>query len=616
MLGILLVVVTNFCPVACRGVQLQVENHSFARPTEVVMTHLELDLTVNFAEEQLHGRATIHLNNKTGAREVYLDSRALAVERVTLGAEEEEGAFEIGEDAGYLGRPLIVQIKPDTKVVNVYYHTTEGATALDWLKPSQTSGGKEPFLYTQGQAILNRSWIPCQDNTAIRITYDARIKTPPGMMAVMSAKNGTQRNPDGVYEFSMPQPIPPYLIALAVGDLEFRAISERCGVYAEADVVDRAQWEFADTESMIQQAEKLYGPYRWGRYDIIVLPPSFPYGGMENPRLSFVTPVLLAGDRSLVATIAHELAHSWSGNLVTNATWSDFWLNEGFTTYFELRILETLYGRERMELQAALGYRELQANLERFGRDDPDTRLRPNVSDRDPDEGLNTIPYEKGYLFLRHIEETVGRERWDEFLRNYFDRFAFQTMTSSRFVEYLRSELVRGDDRLEEALAIDEWVYEPGLPENHPEIQSKSLERVNATVESWKSGTPAGELDTSRWSSQEWKLFLQGLPAEISAERMKELDEVFDLTDRSNGEILQVWLLHAIANAYEPAYPRLESFLIGLGRIWLIRPLYQRLADTPEGLIRAKEIYSKARAGYHPVTINVIDRVLEPREEH
>ncbi|MDH3215371.1 MAG: M1 family aminopeptidase/hydrolase, partial [Candidatus Krumholzibacteria bacterium] len=411
---------------------IRVSNHSFARPDEVAMEHLDLDLEVDFEEERIRGKATIRITNRTAADKLFLDTRDLNIERVTLGKMDSPTSFVVGETVDMLGQPLIVDITPQTKWVNVFYETRENASAIDWLKPEQTADGKLPFLYTQGQAIENRSWIPCQDTPGIRITYHAKIRTPPGMRAVMSAQSIAGTRSDGAYEFDMPQPIPPYLIALAVGDIEFRAISERCGVFAEPSVVDKAVWEFADAEMMIQKAEELYGSYRWDRFDVIVLPPSFPFGGMENPRLTFVTPVLLAGDRSLVSTIAHELAHSWAGNLVTNAAWSDFWLNEGFTTYFERRILEALYGTDHMEMEAVLGFGELQESLSRVEPDEPDTRLRNDLENRDPDDGLSWVPYEKGYLFLRLIEEAVGRQKWDTFLRGYFDRFAFQTMTTSQ----------------------------------------------------------------------------------------------------------------------------------------------------------------------------------------
>ncbi len=602
-------VVLGSCVHGCQsqGTRPVVENHSFARPNEIVVEHLDLDLTVDFEKRRIGGRVSLRIVNKTGASRLYLDTRRLNVHRVTL-ADGIETRFVLGDEVGSIGRPLVVDVRPETRVVNVFYETTDGATALDWLAPSQTAGGEKPFLFTQGQAILNRTWIPCQDQPGVRVTYEARIATRPDLMAVMSARNGTEKRADGVYHFSMPQPIPAYLIALAVGDLEFKKISDRCGVYAEPSLVEKAAWEFADTEAMIQTAERLYGPYRWERYDIIVLPPSFPYGGMENPRLSFVTPVLVAGDRSLVSTIAHELAHSWSGNLVTNATWDDFWLNEGFTTYFERRILEALYGTDHMEMQAVLGYQELEEAVADLGDTNPATRLHVEIPQEDPDEGLSTIPYEKGYLFLRLLEETVGREKWDAFLRAYFDRFAFQSMTTEAFLAYLRSELLNDD--LEARVDVRQWIYDPGIPANRPRPSSVAFDQVHLQIRAWTAGMAPQALDTEGWSTQEWKQFIQGLPADLNAEQMRALDLHFNFTGGTNAELLQVWFLRGIAGGYLPVYPRLESYLVGIGRIWLISPLYRKLVETPQGQEIARQIYRKARPGYHALTVAIMDEIV------
>jgi len=587
-----------------------VRNNSYAQPDDVVMTHLALDLTVDFESEVLRGTARIEVENRTGAGRLHLDTRNLAIEDVRLEPGNTAAHYELGEAQETLGQDLSIDINASTKAVVINYATTDAAVGVDWLKPSQTAGGVHPFLYTQGESILSRTWFPCQDTPEVRFTYEATIRVPAGLMAVMSAENPQERRPDGVYHFAMPQAIPAYLVALAVGDIDFRAVSPRCGVYAEPTVVEAAAWEFADTEKMMQAAEALYGPYRWDRYDILVLPPSFPYGGMENPRLTFVTPVLVAGDRSLVATIAHELAHSWSGNLVTNATWDDFWLNEGFTVYFERRILEAVYGRDRSEMEAVLGFADLEEELGELGADNPDTRLHVDTEGRNPDDAEMIAQYEKGYLFLRNIEESVGREAWDSFLRGYFDEFAFQSMTTERFLAYLRENLLNRYAGIEGRLDIDAWVYQPGLPERRPVARSDALDRVERQITRWRDGVPAGELDTDGWNSQQWKHFVQHLPHEMTHEQMAELDAAFHFTDKANAEVTQQWLLAAIDNAYRPAYPRIESFLVGTGRIWLIRPLYMRLAESEAGRAMAEYIYAKARPGYHPLTVAAVDRVL------
>lgn len=585
--------------------------HSFAKPDEVVVTHLYLDVSVDFEKQRLWGTATLSLNNKTGSNKLFLDTRDLTIERVTLGKEGPETPHSLGDVVQFLGQALTIDITPQTKEVTIAYHTNPNAAALQWLEPSQTAGGKKPFLFTQSQAILARTWVPCQDGPGVRMTYNARVKTRPDLMAVMSATNPTVKTEDGVYEFSMPQPIPSYLLALAVGDLAFKSTGPRSGVYAEPSMVDKAAWELEDTEKMIEAAESLYGPYRWDRYDVIVLPPSFPFGGMENPRLTFATPTILAGDRSLVALVAHELAHSWSGNLVTNATWNDFWLNEGFTVYFEHRIMEQVYGRTYAEMLAQLSMQDLQAAINDLGATNPDTHLKLNLGGRDPDEGMTDIAYNKGYFFLRLIEETVGREKWDAFLKSYFDAFAFKTMTTEGFISYLRENLIRGDKNLEEKIPIDRWVSGPGLPEGAPEVRSGEFGRVEEQLNAWKNGALARTLATKDWTTHHWLHFLRNLPSELSPEQMADLDKSFAFSLSGNSEILAAWFPHVIAHSYQPGYTPLEKFLMGVGRRKFLKPLYTKLAETPEGLERGRQIYRKARPGYHSVSSSTIDAILK-----
>jgi aminopeptidase N len=409
----------------------------------------------------------------------------------------------------------------------------------------------------------------------------------------------------------MDQPIPSYLLALAVGDLSFRPLGERSGVYAEPSVVEAAAWEFADIEAMMTAAEDLYGPYRWERFDILVLPPSFPFGGMENPRLTFATPTLLAGDRSLVSTVAHELAHSWSGNLVTNATWNDIWLNEGFTVYFELRIMEELEGREYSEMLAQLGQQNLRRTVEELGPASPLTRLHTELgSADDPDETFSDIPYEKGYFFLRLLEETVGRERFDDFLREYFDTYAFQSIDTATFLNYLRLHLIEGDQTLEETLGIDGWVYGPGLPTGCPPVHATAFDAVDRELAHWTAGRPAGQLKTEGWNTQQWLYFLSQLPKDLTTGQLADLDLAFAFTQRGNAEILCAWLLHAIAHDYQPGLAAADEFLNRVGRRKFLEPLYKKLAETPAGRQRAREIYRRARSSYHPTAVAALDEIL------
>ncbi|MDA1093101.1 MAG: M1 family metallopeptidase [Acidobacteria bacterium] len=588
--------------------------HSYGNPSEVIVRHLDLEWDVRFDRHTLDGTATLEIERiEASADRVRLDTRDLSISAVALsddGREWSPTTFTLGDADPMLGAPLEIVLTPAATSVRVTYVTSPTASGVQWLEPSQTAGKQHPFMFTQSQAIHARSWIPLQDSPGVRVTYRATVRTPPGLRAVMSAAHEAGAPPDGEFRFDMRQPIPAYLIALAVGDLDFRAMTPRTGVYAEPSVVDSAAAEFDDTEAMMVATERLYGPYRWERYDLLVLPPSFPFGGMENPRLTFATPTIIAGDKSLVVLVAHELAHSWSGNLVTNATWRDFWLNEGFTVYLERRILEEVFGRARVDMEATLDRATLENELARLKA--PDQILHVDLTGRDPDDGMTQVPYLKGELLLRLLENTVGRERFDRFLREYFDHFAFRSITTGDFVAYLQEQLLRGVEAgVVDALQLDTWLEQPGLPTNAPRSESDALTLVKAHADTWATGDVAAHtLDTTAWTTQEWLHFLTSLPDSLSAEQMQELDTAFALTAAGNSEVAHLWLLTAIRNQYAPAYPRLESYLVEIGRRKLIKPLYEELVKTADGRARAEAIYERARPGYHPISASSIDDVL------
>jgi leukotriene-A4 hydrolase len=587
--------------------------HSFARPTEARVTHVALDLAADFKTHRLSGTAALTVRANPSAREIVLDTRDLTIESVTDSAGRSL-THDLAPADPILGRALRVTLPEDRRRIVVRYTTNPTSAALQWLTPAQTAGGKQPYLFSQGQAILTRTWIPTQDSPGIRQTYEARIVVPAPLMAVMSAEaltpHGEASGADRAFRFKLTQPIPPYLIALAIGDLAFQPIGPRAGVYAEPSVVEKAASEFADVEKMIEAAEELGGPYRWGRYDILVLPPSFPFGGMENPRLTFATPTVLAGDRSLTALVAHELAHSWSGNLVTNATWRDFWLNEGFTTYFENRIMETLYGPDRAAMLESLGRRELLDKLAALKDAPGDQVLHLHLEGRDPDDAATPIAYEKGAAFLRMVEHTVGRERFDTWLVGYFNRHAFTSLTTAQFLEDFRANLLRDDADLEQKLRVDEWIEEPGLPSNATMPRSNAFARVDAEVERFKAGTPARELQTSEWVTQQWQHFLSQLPARLRETQLRQLDEAFAFSKTGNSEVLFAWLRIAIRHHYTPALPALEHFLTSQGRRKFLQPLYQDLMASDWGRAEAVRIYAKARTLYHAVSTTTLDRIV------
>ncbi|MBP7515387.1 MAG: M1 family metallopeptidase [Flavobacteriales bacterium] len=580
--------------------------HSCARPEEAVVTHLDLDLQVDMSAHRISGTARYALKRSSGDT-VRFDTDGLSIRSVKL-ADGSAAGYVLG-DTTFLGRTLSVELPEGADTVVIEYATGDAARALQWLSPEQTADKSKPFLFTQGQAILTRSWIPVQDSPGIRFTYNAKVTVPKDLMAVMSAENAQVRSEDGVYTFRMDKPIPAYLIALAVGDIAFKPIDERTGIYAEKTVLDKAVWEFADMGKMVTAAEELYGPYRWGRYDVIVLPPSFPFGGMENPMLTFATPTIIAGDRSLTALIAHELAHSWSGNLVTNANWNDFWLNEGFTVYFEHRISEKLYGADYSAMTGMLGHQDLVASIKDLesGKHPEDTRLKLDLVGRDPDDGMTDIAYEKGYGLLRVLESKVGREKFDAFLRGYFDRFSFQSMTTERFITYLKDELLKPNGV---EVNVERWIYQTGLPDDDIVPDSDRFVKVDQEIARWASGKPAKQLAVKGWSTFEWMHFVRHLPAGLDEKRSDELDQAFHFTDSGNAEILAAWLEQCVKNDYGPSYERLDSFLNQVGRRKFLIPLYEQLITTEKGRAMAMNIYAQARPNYHSVSVRTIDDML------
>ena len=590
---------------------MEQDPHSFSKPSDARVTHLNWKAKVDFTTKTIEAVASWNIAAAEGHKAIIFDTKELNIEKVTLN-NSESADYTVGETDPLLGQSLTVTIKPDTKTVSIFYKTNPAAEALQWLSPQQTAGKEHPFLFTQSQAILARSWIPCQDSPSIRFTYEAEVTVPSNLLALMSASNPQEKNETGTYRFTMKQPIPSYLLALAVGDVKFNAISPRSGVYTEPSLIDTATWEFADLEKMIEGAEQLYGNYRWDRYDVIVLPPSFPFGGMENPRLTFATPTILAGDRSLTALIAHELAHSWSGNLVTNATWNDFWLNEGFTVYFEHRIMEKLYGKDFAEMLALLdlqGLKQTVADM-KAANTYGDTRLKLNLTGRNPDEGVTDIAYNKGYFFLRSFEEKYGRDKFDTFVKDYFNENAFKAMNTEGFINFIKTYYLSKFNITLDDSSLNAWIFSEGLPADCPQPVSTRFEKVSQFIQAWKT---SGKLDSSKtkeWTTHEWLHFLKNLPDSLSQSEMKALDKFGNFTASGNAEILTVWLTKAIHYNYTPAYSRLESFLINTGRRKFLSPLYNELLKTEAGKKRAMDIYKRARPNYHFVATNTFDKLL------
>src|SRR5256885_3112480 len=513
-----------------------VDVHSYARPLEARVTHVGLDLTVDFDTRRIAGTAILDIDRKPDAKEIVLDDNGLEIEGIADAAKRAL-PFKVGAKDPNLGSPLAIALRPDTKRIVINYKSAPIAGALLWLTPQQTAGKKMPFLFNQGESIENRSWIPTQDSPGIRQSWEAAIHVPAGMTALMSAPRIEQpitQGGESLFNFRMDHSVATYMIAIAVGDLAFKPLGPRTGAWAEPVTLNAAAAELADTEKMVAAAEKLYGPYRWGRYDVLVLPPSFPYGGQENPNMTFLTPTFIAGDKSLVSLVAHELSHSWSGNLATNAVWNDFWLNEGMTTYAEGRVVEELYGKKAYDEHAALSIDAMnKAVAENGGPNGPDTRLHLDLKGPNPDEGLSDIAYEKGAAFLRTIEANVGRDRFDAWLKGWFDRHAFQPVTSAIFLADIRQNLVKGDKALENRLMLDHWVYRPGIPPNIVRPPAGTFAAQDQASAAFARGAtvPSG---WSQWTTEERLRFLNRLPRKIGKSRLDALQSAFGLNGASN----------------------------------------------------------------------------------
>ncbi|WP_394147545.1 M1 family metallopeptidase [Shewanella atlantica] len=584
--------------------------HSFSNVDEVAVRHLALTLDVDFSAKLLSGIAELSLEFiDDTCRELWLDLRELSILKV----EDDNGQplnYQIDREDPVLGQRLNISLQSATGKVRVHYLTSPEAQGLQWLSPEQTSGKKLPFLFSQSQPINARSWIPLQDTPKARITFEAEVTVPVGMRAVMSALNDADAGLNGRFSFAMEKPMPTHLLAIAVGELGFGKIGARTGVYAEPELLDAAVKEFEDTEQMVEIAESLLGPYPWGRYDMIVLPPSFPFGGMENPRLAFITPTLIAGDKSLVSTVAHELAHSWTGNLVSNATWRDLWLNEGFTTYFTNRIVEAVFGKEQAELEVVIEYARLKEELATTEVEQQD--LPANVQRQDPNDAFNRFTYDKASMFVHDLEKRLGRQAFDKFLYRYVQHFAFKAITTEAFVAYARQTLlVEHKDKISEAELL-EWIYGYGMPPYFTPPQSDSLDKVDEALSLWLKGAAAESLVTQEWRVHHWQYFLNSLPEVLSQTQLMELDECFKLTESTNAEIACDWFRIAIRNHYDPVLPALTKYLIRIGRGKFVRPLFSEL-QVAGYHTEIKQIYGKARQGYHPSIVVQLDKSLHYR---
>ncbi len=575
--------------------------HSYNDAAQPEVAHLDWKARIDFDRRMIDAVATLRFRSP-GSGPLDLDTRELTIKSVDAG-EGRSVAWELAPSHPVLGARLRLNLPAETREVRIHYVTSENASALQWLEPAQTAGGKHPYLFSQCQAIHARSVVPLQDTPRIRITWSAELEIPRELRAVMAART-VDRREDGARafeRFEMPQPIPPYLFALAVGDLASRELGPRSRVWAEPAMVEKAAAEFSDTDAMLTAAERLFGSYDWERFDLLVMPPSFPYGGMENPRLTFLTPTVIAGDKSLVNVVAHELAHSWTGNLVTNSNAEHFWLNEGFTVYAERRIQEVLEGTDMAALHTALGRRSLESAIEGF-EDRPElTRLRTHLKGVDPDDAYSQVPYEKGFLFLLALEQAAGRDAFDAFLKRYIETFRFQSITTDQFLELARREIPAALDKV----GANAWIDGEGIPANAPRARSTRLEEVEAL-----GAKPPSDEQARRWTPTEWQLYLESMPRPAPRDVCDAIDRGGRLSKSTNMEMLVSWLELAIDSDLDVT-ARTEEVLGSVGRMKYLKPLYTALAKRDDTRADARRIFNRFAQRYHPIARQVVEGVLK-----
>lgn len=600
--------------------------HSFSNVDQFRVTHLELDLRVDLEGKTITGISALEFKRlDPRATQLVLDTKGLQVNDVSQKATDVLGAtsksqtiwvsrpFHMEKPDPILGSALVIELPPSKKTVEsirIDYETLPTSTALQWLTPKQTARRKKGFLYTQPQLIGARSWIPLQDSPEVRMTYKAKVHTADGVLALMSAENDPSVKHQGEYSFLMPQPVPANLIALAVGDVEFLETGPRSGVYAEKPMLKASAKQLADTESTLQAAEKLFGSYRFTRYDVLVMPPSFPIGQIDSPRLSFISPTAITGETSPVPEMLHALARAFSGELISNSAWRDRWLNEAFTAYMETRLMTAVYGDERASMEEVLGLNALRDALKT--QKPQDQVLAIDLRDRDPESAFDEIPYQKGRLFLNTLEARFGRDKFDVFVRGYVEHFAFKSITTEDFLGYLAENLLDRFPGIVTLAQVNEWVHGAGIPADAVLPVSSGFQPVDAARTAWLEGRLAAKKLGPDWVSEQWRYFLDTLPAGLRPQQLAELDKAFGFAHSQDAGIGHRWFVLVITNNYQPGFAGLEEYLQSVGRRTLIEPLYAELMKTLAGTTLAKRVYAKARPGYHPDTVKAIDAIVRP----
>ncbi|XP_076469755.1 leukotriene A-4 hydrolase-like isoform X1 [Babylonia areolata] len=605
---------------------------SFSRPDQCRVVNIHLDLEVDFGRKVILG--TVHLSVERKSKDdkvLILDSNELNVEKVSDQAKGQELQYSLGEPVKPFGSKLeIVLPTSDSNqfVVSIKYSTSPTCSALQWLRAEQTAGKRHPYLFSQCQAIHARSLYPCQDTPGVKFTYTAKVKAPQGVVILMSAVRLTPEEcPDDtscmVHRFEQKVPIPSYLLAIVGGDIESRSISPRSRVWSEKEQIEEAEYEFGETEQMLKTAEDLLGPYEWGQYDLLVLPPSFPYGGMENPCLTFVTPTLLAGDRSLADVVAHEISHSWTGNLVTNSTFEDFWLNEGHTMFVERKIASRMHGGEPLlHFKASEGWEELRESVNRMMGcgEGPYTKLVPDLKGVDPDDAFSTVPYEKGFALLFYLENLLGGpEIFEKFLRAYISKFRRQSITTQQWKDFLFSYFTSESDKKKlEGVDWEAWFSAEGMPNIQPKFNTSLAKPCQDLSARWLAASDSdlssfGASDLEKICSLQKREFLSLMlqsSSVVSVAKLEKMDQLYNFSAVKNSEIRFRWLRLGIKSRWSVIIPKALQFVTEQGRMKFVRPIYRDLYQWEDARQSAIDNFLRHREEMHNTTAKEVAKDL------
>lgn len=589
---------------------IPIDPHSYSQPNKALASHLAWKGQVDFTLKRITARASWVIETEKDADTIVFDTYGLVITEVLLD-NEQPTAWKLDRADAILGSALRIALKKGTQTVHIQYHTSSNAKGLQWLETDQTSNQQHPFLFSQGQAILTRSWLPCQDSPALRFSFDAELKVPPGLMAVMSAPNSANKSLSGTYHFSNPKPIPAYLFSLAVGDFEYKAFDDRSGIFAEKSMLAPAWQEFANLPPMIKAAERLFGDMPWSRFDVLVLPPSFPFGGMENPMIMFAAPTLIAGDRSLTNLVAHELAHAWSDQLLKHASWEDFWLNEFFTSYIERRIIEEMEGPSYAEMMHSLSNLELARNLAHSKMQKQALILVPDLEGKDPDLVLGALSYQKVTAMMMQLENSLGKKSIDQWIKKRLESRPARVYNTSSFVETYQKELF--DSSPLDVATLNTWLNAPALPNNYAPRISARFANVEAVAGLWLQGEEITYLPTGTWSVYEWMYFLRVInQGQLPEARLAALDETLQFSSSGNAELQAVWFQLILQHNYLGALPAVEAYVAKTGRRKLLLVVYTALWNNLLCRDKAMLWFDKYQMRYHPVALNSIQQVLHP----